>query len=69
VAVIAGNDHGIPLRSISQVISKLSAGGGLTIIQMKELEPLDPILNFDDADTVRSGTPSTASCPCFIRHA
>ena len=36
------------------MVSKLSAGGGLTIIQMKELDSLDPILDFEDADMVQA---------------
>ncbi len=35
------------------MVSKLFAGGGLTIIHLKELNSLDPIVNFDDADLVR----------------
>jgi hypothetical protein len=30
-----------------QVLSVLAVGGGLTIVQMREVAPLDPILSFD----------------------
>jgi hypothetical protein len=35
-----------------QVVSKVHAGSGLTMVQMKELDSLDPILAFDDPDPV-----------------
>jgi hypothetical protein len=37
-----------------QVVSKLFAGSDLTIIQLKELDPLECILKFDEAGTVRA---------------
>ena len=46
-----------------QVVSRLDAGGGLTIIHLKEVESLDPILNFDEIETVDvAQTPSVAFC-------
>jgi hypothetical protein len=35
-----------------QVVSQLHAGGGLTMVQLKELDSLDPILPFDHPDPV-----------------
>ena len=35
-------------------MSKLFAGNDLTIIQLKELDALECILNFDEAGTVRA---------------
>jgi hypothetical protein len=44
-----------------QVVSTLSAGGGLHIIHLVELDSLDPILNFDDvSDKARLQMPSMA---------
>ena len=41
----------MPPNTRLQVVAALETGGGLTIVQFKELPPLDPILLFTEAGT------------------
>jgi hypothetical protein len=49
-----------------QVVSQLQAASGLTMVQMKELDSLDPILAFDHPDPVLPRPPDAADAPDAI---
>jgi hypothetical protein len=48
----------LPPISRFKMLGQLDAGGGLVIIQMKELLPKDPIIDFDAAATSPASSPS-----------
>ena len=53
----------LPPNSRFKVLGQLDAGNGLVIIQMKELPPKDPIIDFD---AVLAPAPAPAPAPVKV---
>ena len=57
----------LPPNSRFKVVSHFDAGNGLTIIQLKELPPKDPIIDFDAPLSAPAPAPAPAPKPCGCR--
>jgi hypothetical protein len=53
----------LPPNSRFKVIGQLDAGNGLTMVQLKELPSLDPIIDFDDLPSTPAPAPARARAP------
>ena len=53
----------LPPNTRLEVVATLDGGGGLTIIQLKELEPSDPILRFGGRASATTVAPTVTTTP------